>query len=175
MKAVAALGLALLACHGPSGQGASPSPSPSGYVYPVLGSPLERLGSVDLRVLPESATYSWVGPASVFRRTFEVDSLAMHTPEGRSIRSSVETVLRGSAWREVPQGAGEFEVTAWVYRRKAFGPRSVATVIEQLVVGIRRVDGRGVDWRLPYDDPERTGNVVAGEILRLILLRTQKP
>jgi hypothetical protein len=143
--------------------------------YPIeeIDGQLERLPGTVLTVLPESATYAWVLPSEMYRRTQPADSVAMRSADGVFLRESIETVLRGSGWTEVPRGTQQFEVTAWVLRRRVPLKSPLATTLfserEDVVLGIRRADRAGAYWRVPFSDIERTSNAVSEDLVRTLM------
>jgi len=157
------------ACASVSGAGAGVDP------YPIeeIDGQLEPPPGTRLNALPESATYAWVMPSEMYRRTQPADSVAMLSADGVFLKESIETVLRGSGWTEVPRGMQQFEVTAWVLRRRVPLKSPLTTTLfserEDVVLGIRRADRAGAYWRVPFTDIERTSNAVSEDLVKTLM------
>lgn len=176
MRRAHAIGWVLMALTA-TGACASLATGASGGVdaYPIeeIDGQLERPPGSLLTTLPESATYTWVMPSEMYRRTQPADSVAMLSADGEFLRESIETVLRGSGWTAVPRGTQQFEVTAWVLRRRVPLKSPLATTLfserEDVVLGIRRADRAGAYWRVPFTDIERTANAVSEDLVKMLM------
>ncbi|MFN0098707.1 MAG: hypothetical protein ACKVS7_08545 [Gemmatimonadaceae bacterium] len=168
--AVALLTVTITAC---ASLGTSGGAGVNAFPVEEIDGGVERPPGSLLNALPESATYLWVLPSEMYRRTQPADSVAMLSADGMFLRESIETVLRGSGWREVPRGTQQFEVTAWVLRRRVPLKSPLATTLfserEDVVLGIRRADRAGAYWRVPFTDIERTSNAVSEDLVRTLL------
>lgn len=78
---------------------------------------VRRPAGARLESLPADATFSWVLPSRIFERTIPEDDRSSAGEAAQELRESIALVLRGSRWREVPAGTGEFEVTVFVQTR----------------------------------------------------------
>jgi hypothetical protein len=165
-RAVVLLSVAIAAC---ASAGTTRVRAVDPYPAEEVSGQMEHRPGTSLTTLPESATYAWVLPSEIYLRTRPADSAAMLSAEGVALRESFETVLRGSGWEEVPRGAQQFEVTAWVRRRRV-QYKSVLSIREELVLGIRRADGAGAYWRVPLANVERHPNEVIVELVKTLML-----
>ncbi len=92
---------------------AARAPSQS-VAVPDVGRPSGEL----LKSLPSNATYAWVAPAVIYSRVLPADDRSTADPEVIAMRDAIDVVLTGSAWRQVPHVASEFEVTLFVQQRE---------------------------------------------------------
>jgi len=88
--------------------------SSQSVTVPDVGRPSGEL----LKSLPSNATYAWVAPAVIYSRVLPSDDRSTVDPDVIAMRDAIDVVLTGSAWRQAPHVASEFEVTLFVQDRE---------------------------------------------------------
>lgn len=185
-------------------------PSAQSVTVPDVGRPSGEL----LKSLPSNATYAWVAPAVIYSRVLPSDDRSTVDPDVIAMRDAIDVVLTGSAWRQAPHVASEFEVTLFVQDRERERLVSAQTgkelkeaptgqgcdpttrdfrlppctreqrdrerqskkavktgrvTVRTAVLGVRRADGAGIYFDVPYTNPRATADSLSGLLVRRLL------
>lgn len=88
--------------------------SSQSVAVPDVGRPSGEL----LKSLPSNVTYAWVAPAVIYSRVLPADDRSTIDPDVIAMRDAIDVVLTGSAWRQAPHVASEYEVTLFIQDRE---------------------------------------------------------